>query len=516
MEYSKAYKRYFYYSTLLLICISIVFRIFIFLYSKDMYLDDYALFHAINDKSLIDIIWTGLGNSQSAPLLFVMFNKVIIYCGGQSIKIITFFPFICSVISIYVIYKICVRFFNIYYAFVAIFLYSLCSTPLYFSSVFKQYSIELLINLLLIYFAVCFYIKVNDKETQLINKKILLLYIISILSSSTSVFIIPSIILCEAVYLALKTEYNLKKILSTYQCLLFVLLGIFFVLYFMIYLKTANTSSMQNFWKDSFIPLSVQDLVIYIPTRGNGIYQALFYPKITSILVIVGFAPGLFFLYKYNKYYFFILVLPICTTLAANIIVYPPGHPGFPHGGRLLLFLIPNIIIVASSFYAYLFGKIYTVAYKRRKLNLFRPYININVNFSILTCLLLSLSVNMKFIEQKQFILEQTTQLLNVLSENITNNDKFYLFFTGNHHYNYYLRFSKKKIKPIIFNSLKDLWEKFKNESDISSFAYVLFTHYGGRINPRELDRELNRKELKFIKLRDIGSILYIIVNKEN
>lgn len=94
-----------------------------------------------------------LGSAQSAPPLFIFCTKMITAVFGFSEHAAKFIPFVSSVAAIYFFYKCCTQYFKKNYTrLAAVFIFAICQPLIAFSSIFKQYSTDVLIACICLYY----------------------------------------------------------------------------------------------------------------------------------------------------------------------------------------------------------------------------------------------------------------------------------------------------------------------------------------------------------------------------
>lgn len=301
------------------------------------------MYEAINLTGIYDLLQGRLINHQSAPFVFVILNKFILSYIGSNSLCIYFIPFVCSIFSVFVLLLICRKTGDLFYVFSSILIFSLCFTATYYSTEFKQYSLELLVSLLLLYAAIKNFDE-PDRKYTFFSLKRLFFYIICILCSSTAILVISGILVAEIIIVLYRKAISRLHLNYLNIC---ILAG-FIVVYYFFYLRSGNSQFMKNYWQHFFLPLNWDGFWRYWPDTGAEIFLALFGSPKFAVLILVGLTGGSFMLLRTRPELFLLFSMPVLATLAANVFFYPPGHGGAPHGGRLLLFLLPNGVLVAA------------------------------------------------------------------------------------------------------------------------------------------------------------------------
>lgn len=332
-----------------LLAICLFFRCCIYLFSKDAWYDELALFDGITKSAPTDLFRGMLPHLQSAPILFVLINRLIFTYFGDSLFHLHFLPFISSCIAIVLFYLLSKKIGNIFYTFCVLLLFSLCISPLYYTSEFKQYSTELLISLILIYFSI--YNLYNESDVyNILSLKRIIIYYICFLFSTPAILYIGGILTAEIIIIWRRGA--LRKIrFVPWQVLLF---GIFVLAYYYFYLHYSGQLMIAHY-KPHFIPLRWDGFWNYMQKSAPSIFYYLFSgPASSPLLLFVGLIGGSILLWRTRRDLFLLLSLPIAVTFAANFFLYAPGIPGGRWGSRLMLFSMPNAMLVAGAFYAWL------------------------------------------------------------------------------------------------------------------------------------------------------------------
>lgn len=507
-ENIEAYLKFFAFF-ILLICLFT--RISMYLFPKDIWLDEASLYIAINSSGLLDLLHGNL-RGQSAPLLFVILNKFILLKIGNSQICIYFIPFICSFLSVIILSIICYKISDIFYVFSALFIFSLCFTATYYTVEFKQYSTELFISLLILYAALKNFDKPNWQET-FFSAKSILFYSVCILCSSTSILFITGIIAAKLVIAWRKNMLRYSYFLN-----ISILVG-FIAIYYFFYLKTGNSQNMKNYWQSSFIPLNWEEFWKYWPDIGYEIFLALFDRPEIAGLIFLGLVGGSFILWRNKPNLFLLFSMPVVVTVAANFFFYPPGHRWAPHGGRLLLFLIPNAVLVAAWFYAWLLNRLATftglpVIFKgpvaKRLLHAWRI-----VFISALGGLVfVSVLANARYLYTKEYHFQQLGELVRIFQCNRTPESLNLIYRGAQRAYQYYEEHGdtpQVEILPLDLASLKTRLEYLPENRRI----LILFGHYWGVAGGiHELEGMFAAQGREFIKIPAKNALLYILPKK--
>lgn len=483
-------------------------RICLFIFQKDLWLDEAVLLHAINLSGWHELLSGKLPGSQSAPLLFVLINKGILSYSGTPTRFIYILPLMCSLISVLGFFLVSRKVGDVFYVFSVLMLFSFCFTATYYSTEFKQYSMEMCISLMLLYLAIN---SLDKTESELLSLRNFFIYSICVLCSSTAILFISGI-LCAAIIIAWRRK-TLKNIYTNgwKMLLLLALIGA----YYFLYLKNGNSASMKGYWKGFFIPVTWDAFLAYWKTTGIGIFQALFYSSgLTSFLLVLGLMGGSVLLFHKKREYFLLLSLPVLVTLVANFIIYPPGHPGAPRGGRLLLFLLPNGVLVIAWFYAVFLRKLASLtsaAGKNRKRIFFAPPYVLRMILPCTLCALIGVSIwaNGRYLYTKEYQIQQTSELIQIMQANQTPDSLNLVYAYAQPAYKYYQKADTKPTIEILPGTHIPVLTRLK-ELPKNRRILLFFSHHS-RVNTRDIEELFTTQRREFVKIPSKGAVLYIL-----
>lgn len=486
-------------------------RTCMYLFPKDLWLDEGYLYELIRSKGFSELLQGHLG-TQSAPIFFVIINKLLLTYVGSDVALLYFLPFICSVISVITLFFLSHKIGDWFYVFFTMLIFSLCFTATYYSNEFKQYGMELLVSLLLLFSAIK-NIEESRPDHQVLSHKTLFFYCVCILCSSTAVLFIVGIILAEI--LICWRRHSLKSLNINYGSLLVLI--IFISAYYFLYLKSGNSPHMKNYWQRYFIPLDWASFWKYWPDVGVKIFHALFFgPLKSSVFVLAGVAGGSILLWRQKREYFLLLSLPVVVTLAANAFFYPPGHPwGAPIGGRLLLFLLPNGVLVAAWFYAWALSRLASGAMRAGsgQGRVLAPGLRRGLCAVVLCGLVLGSAVaNAKYLYGMDYRAQQIRELVRVIQSNSTP-ESLNLVYAGSYPaYQYYSALGGKK-PPV--ESMPWAWEAVRARLEDLPENRRVFILFSQPEIARKAEAVLTARGRTFFKIPGYRTMLFILPEKE-
>ncbi len=317
----------------LLIGAGIILRSAQYFSNKSLWQDELLLIFNITNKHFNDFFHT-LDYNQYAPTGFLIIEKLLISALGINEFIFRLFPFICSIISLFLFYKLCKKCVSDIALLIATGLFSILVSLIYYSAETKQYSSDVLFSLML----VLIIFKLSNGGLTLVKTVFYgLCGAVIIWFSHTAILILAG----EGIYL-LASAILKKDFRRTLFILVFCLLwGMsFLVFYFNAFEITDATKGLVNYWKKFYLPLSpfsISGILIY-----KKIFNELSRFLTFDIFPWICFLTGLVVCFKDKKENFYILSTPIITTLIVS------GLQKYPIYERFILFLIPLIILFVS------------------------------------------------------------------------------------------------------------------------------------------------------------------------
>jgi hypothetical protein len=460
----------------ILICIEILTRIYLYIDCKDLWLDEASLAMGIYERDW-DSILRGIINGQSTPFLFGVLAKFCSRLTSYDEHVLYFLPLICGCGTVLVICMACRKIAGNAYAFICLAVFGVCYTPLYYSIEFKQYSVELLASCLIIYrYIVDVYIR-NKSD---ITWGHIALFSVSLLFSSTSIFI--SMAFFFAIFIdRMLANMNICKCLA--QCKKDIWKISFFILfvvcYYILYLRNGGNSFMYTYWEKYFIPINPLEWFEYIKTVAFKVFNALvsqgggfWYEKYHSAIFFIAFFGGAYFLWNDHRKLFYLIASIVAIVWIANFKIYPPGHGGAPHGGRLLLFILPTIIL-ADGYLCLVIANALLKKVSPRKNFLATVLLT---SFFILPVM----AMNGRYVV-KNIYMQQTHELVKEINHNYGAGTDLYVYGSSVAAYKYYQLLEGSTDKP--YTVLKRS-EEFEAPIDAlvknGRKEFVIFSHYWG------------------------------------
>lgn len=453
----------------ILFSVGILLRLWQYLVNRSLWLDESSVSYLILQRPLSDIL-TPLGHALSAPIGFVFITKLATLLFGQSEYVLRLSPLIAGIGSVLLFYFLVTYLFkkNTLVLIITSVFFVLSRYLIYYSSEVKQYSLDVFFSLL------CFVIfSPILEQKKLDTKNITLIIITGILASWFSqpvIFILASwglIVIWRSFW-----ERNILTKVAGFS-IVFVWGFSFIVNYFVTIIPAQSDRGLVFFWKEYFLPnpmLVDDNLTIFISKIYLFFNNPLDFQ--VSLLAVIFFIVGSVSLIQNNFKLSILFISPIFFTVIASVF----GQ--YPFGGKFLLFLIPNSLIVIGFGVKKLFD---------------------TKNSLIIagTAICISLLVVLQILRVSQQIIypktnEDTRSVIKYLKNKMQKDDILYVYYASRYPYLYYsLRYNLEG--PHIFGIERTLnVENYRRDLDKlvgKKRVWILLSHVvsNGEVNEREV-----------------------------
>jgi len=333
-------------STILITIVALIVRLKYCFLGIGINCDEASLALNIISRSYIDL-FKPLEGQQVAPPMFLVMSKFVYlfvnihknaYFSDFLLRIV---PLFFGVISVPAFGFLLLKIFNnkltsIFGMFLLTYNYSAIS----YSCIFKQYSTELFITILI--FLICLGINFEKREYDKRNIVFSAILGLSTLFSMTALFIIPC-----ALFLTIIRNFKFLKNKNVLQCLF--ILGVILLIYLSVFLNKillVHYKFMENYW------------ILY--NRGIDINK--FYTYISNILLrelpfsIIPYLKGFFafsaLLMLFKNWKYLLIILPIVITCLLVQYNY------YFFAERAFIFLMPCILIQIIYPFNYVFSNL--------------------------------------------------------------------------------------------------------------------------------------------------------------
>ena len=427
--------------------------------NKSLWMDESFLAINIVQRSFLQLV-KPLDYGQGAPIGFLLVEKLAVETLGDNEYTLRILPFLASIASLFIFYKVAISALKAYGALIALGLFSISEFLILYSSEAKQYSTDVFIALIL--YVLGFY------QLSRNNFTFRQVAMFGIIGSISIWFSHPSIFILSGLGAALVIQFLSKKNWLAINRLSIVLLCWFssFLIFYLISLRhLTNHTGLQNYWNSGFIPFppskfsDIKSLIdICFKTFENPVGLHL------SGLAALAFIIGCSSLFHEHRGKFWLLIWPIPFTLIASIL-----HK-YPFSGRLLLFLVPSILILVAEGTWQIFEK------TKQKTVL------MGLTFIFLLFLYPLLLSSYYLIKSPH--LAEIKPVMGYIKEHYQNGDVLYLYYGAFPAFKYYeMKYGFTEDDYIVGVTSRNNWKNYKD--DLERFRdhqrmWILFSHVHG------------------------------------
>jgi hypothetical protein len=475
----------------IIIIIGIILRLVQYLYNRSLWMDEAMLSLNIIDRSFYQLLQP-LDYNQGAPIGFLILKKLCIVLFNNSEYSLRLLSLIAGILSLIIFYKLAKLCIKPKAVLIGVSLFAFSRPLIYYSSEVKQYSIDVLISLFIIFYAL---MVIRSKQ---LSASLTLFFgvlgAIAIWFSHSSVFTLSGVGITLVLSALIKKEWAKIARLS----IIYLLWALSFMAVYLFSLRNLiNNAYLINFWGNFFMPFppsSFADIKWFLAK-----FFEIFKDPVGFDLVGIAsltFLLGCISIFKHKKELFFVLILPTFLALLAS------GFHLYPFKGRLLLFIVPAFLLFIGEGSEYIGEKTINNS----------PVIGITI-----ICLLF---LNYPIIENYQFINpfhnEEIKPVIKYVTEHSQINDELYIYYYAIPAYNYYLKRSfTNKTDYIAGRSGKDNWQTYIE--DINKLrgkkrVWILFSHvitWNGLDEEKYFLNYLNTVGTKLEEFKSQGASVY-------
>jgi hypothetical protein len=286
--------------------------------------------------------WAGLllplDNHQGAPLAFLALEKCAVHFFGTSEYALRLVPLLAGIASVFLFYRLAAKTISAPAVPIAVGLFAISPSLIYYSSEVKQYSSDVAIAVLL------YLVAIEGSGSEWKPSRVALLGAVgsvAIWISHPATFILGGI--GATIATALMVQKNWAK-LARVSVAFFLWMTNLAVCYLVMLRKLSKDSYLLDYWKQNFMPFpphSVSDAKWFVDSFF-GFFTS------TAGLEFIGLAAfvaivGSIAMFSANRERLFLLLSPAILTLAAS------GLRKYPFGGRLALFLVPAVLLLMAQ-----------------------------------------------------------------------------------------------------------------------------------------------------------------------
>jgi hypothetical protein len=412
------------------------------LHNKSLWLDEACLALNIVSRSYLELL-TPLADNQSAPIGFLFTEKLLTDVFGShdwALRIFPFFSFILSIILFFFLNNRLLK--SVKAALFSCALFSLNFLLISYSTGVKQYSIDVLVAILIVLSSLRF----NKNKNNLSIFLHTCIGAIAIWYSNVAVIVLITAAIYDIYFSLFNNDKNKLSVPISIFIPSFIWLVSFITYYLLFISNHPHTDNMVNYWNSHFLPNNIfsQEFYIFLYDKVRMIFAKLIQTNDLWFIALTFYSIGLFSLIKEKKItYLYILSFPIVVHLTLSFFHL------YPFEGRFLLYQIPFVIIPIS----------YGIIFISRNFN------NYYVSEIITICLLLTYTYGTF---TGNFDEEEIKKSLSYVNTHISSEDHIYVYYSSVPAFKFY----------------KNNYHNIKKENEI---------HFGGfnRGNPKNYITEI-------------------------
>lgn len=423
-----------------------------FLYNRSIWLDEAMLSLNIISRSYAELL-KPLDSMQVAPIGFLLVEKFFSTLIPNSEYGLRIFPLVCFWASIYLFHKIITILLKDSRAvFLAVLLFCLNTSLLYYSSETKQYIVDAFICLLL------YYILLKEYKTK--NGQYILLALfgaLGIFLSNTSIIILFTISFFLIAIQLKKQKINLRLAIP------FITWAVVFCSYYFTFIHNhPSKNGMLAYWGNSFMPLNIFELRFwdFCFYKTKMLFGSLLSFGVLGLLPFLFFMISLYQLIKRKqKKLLILLLLPTLLQLALSAFKL------YPFDLRLILYQTAFYIIIITL------GVMQVL-----ELDIFKK----QKKLAICIFLLLPLITGVELFRNYPLKTEELKSSINFVQLHAQPSDTMYVYYGAIPAFNYYEKIGKITFKnPIVFgHAYRGSNQKYVNEiKNNKGKLWVLFSH---------------------------------------
>lgn len=458
-----------------------------FFANRSLFIDEANLALNIVNRDFKQLL-KPLDASQVAPILFLVSEKLVAGVFGNTDWSLRIVPLFAVLFSLPLLYWLAYRLTESrVYSLLVIAFFSFNTLIVYYASELKQYSVDILIGLVVFNLAVRF----NPRKARSVVA-FMILGSVAIWLSNIAVIML----FVAGVYILVK--YWRERLVF----LLLLIWGVSFFSYYYYFIHGHPTKGlMLVYWQGCFMPTDFlsKDFFFFIFKACKDFYFSVFgFGRFWYIPLAISIGGVLSLWQDDKKDWLFLLLSPFIVHLVIS------GFKQYPFQGRFLLYLLPSALLLFVSGLFYLFE----VANR-----LFR----ISALFLLVPLLFMLLPFRHGFPMRN----EEIKDALEYLDRSANKNEKLYVYYATVPAFEFYSSgYSTVKELNYVKGSInRDSWNKYVEEIlDMDNPIWLLFSHsYPFDTQETEeifIIEKLKEKQVRIILTKKYhGASLYRIMN---
>jgi uncharacterized membrane protein len=308
-----------------------------YLFDRSIWLDESLLAQNIIHRSASGLL-KPLDHYQGAPLGFLLLEKMAVLSFGSSEMALRLVPFLCGILSLFLFTRVARRFLAPTAVPIAVGLFAISDSLIYYSAEAKQYSSDV---------AVAVFLYLLAGPLLEVPPRIIRTVAVSVAAAIALWFSHPAAFILAGWGLS-SLWVSLRKKDRRTMVLLFIpgiLWSCSFLLFYFVSLRgLSNDRTLLEYWEGAFAPFppsSLADARWFV----DSFFDLFSGPVGLTLTGIAGVATllGAIELFSERRPGFLLLITPAALTLLAS------AFHRYPFRGRLLLFLVPSIILLIAA-----------------------------------------------------------------------------------------------------------------------------------------------------------------------
>lgn len=388
----------------------------LYIANRSLWIDAASLANDVIHSSYADL-FKPFADEQSAPSGFLIVTKFIGSFFNYNEYSLLFLPLLFGVASMALFTILSLQMLGRKAAYIAVIIFSLSSTVIYYSAEYKPYSADVFFAILLIYL-----VNITIKN-NFSNRSFLALGLAGLLAiwfSFAALFIIAAISLAMfwSVYSDKKNKPYFKKTLLLLSAWL-----VYYVIIFFLVINRSVQPAMYVYHATGFAPFpirSFKDIQWYIDTATLVFAHPLGMGRLFQLPLLCLCAGIIVFLKKTNRLTSIILFTPLLFLFMASLLKKYPiltGHNEI--NSRLILFIVPILCLCIAQ------GAWYFL--QNKSLVIYTLFVMVLLNFSI-------------FSNHNRYLKEETRPLVEYIQQKKLPGDSIYVYKAAIPAFRYYTR----------------------------------------------------------------------------
>lgn len=326
----------------------IVARAVHYLSNRSLWLDEAMLALNIGQRSFAELAGS-LDFNQAAPLGFLWLEKLAVTAFGLSELSLRLWPFVASVLALWLFAGVARRLLTPRFALFAVVLMSLSASLVYYAAEVKQYAFDVMLTTALLFCALA--------EDEAGEPRWILLGAVGAVGlwfSHPLIFVLPGVALYVWLRPGAESETGGSRSARIRPLLAMgVVWGVSFAAAYLLTARDASRSPlMARFWLEGFMPLpptSLEDLDWFAAAASGWVRNAFDFSETVSPArtVAIWMGGGLAALgvlggWRRDRLGLGLVGSPVALALVAS------GAMLYPFRGRLILFLVPSTLVLVA------------------------------------------------------------------------------------------------------------------------------------------------------------------------